>query len=104
MDIKQALVTVINNNCTCGFLASQINQGEFSCRNMVDGHVTYRLMCKASVSYAAHLPHTVECHTLPYCKYLCCFESREVIIPYPYSLIACKFACVHVSDIFPGLS
>ena len=44
MDIKQALVTVINNNCTCGFLASQINQGEFSCRNMVDGHVTYRLI------------------------------------------------------------
>ena len=41
-DLKQALVTVVNKHCNCGFQTLQIEEGEFSCRNVVDGHVVYR--------------------------------------------------------------
>ena len=41
-NIKQALTNVINQDCSCGYQESQIDQGEFSCRTLHDGHVMYR--------------------------------------------------------------
>ena len=41
-NLQDTLVKVINEACNCSFQLSQLDEGEFSCRNSHNSHVTYR--------------------------------------------------------------
>ena len=70
-NIKHALTSVMESQCDGGFQSSQIDDGEFSCRNLTDGDVMFRqvkmllIACWITLLLRAHLAGNCDTCSIP---------------------------------------